>query len=716
MRVFLTSAVVLLSGFAFAQTEQYTLKQEEIKEVVVIAKKPTVESKADRTVYNVANSSVVAGNSTWEVLRMAPLVSIDNNDAIKAEGESVTVYINDRKTVFTGSELKDYLKTIPAENLSKIEVITSPSSRYESAGAVINIVLKKRDDEGMKGSVSLTNTQNTKNSQYANFNVNYHKRKFTQTFTGSYNNNIYVQRYNNINTIDATNSVNEINTESISLYQSPSFSSTSEWEFNDKNSMGVIVEYSQSHQDSDSKSNGSQYLNQVLQDQYLQNQNIAGFYRNLGTNIFYKYYDKEKNKILDLSVGSNYSGQSSTNIFIKDGINLINSEGSKIFSDTQNRNYYVKVDYTTSIGESGGNLEFGGKANFNNNVVPNHYFTLENSTWLNDLSKSNVFRYSDNLNSAYLNFSKTFFKKLETRIGLRYEYMSFKLFQEVGDIRKKSNYGSFLPNLLVKYSISENYDLTANYNHNIWRPWFTEFNPFLMPTDEGFYYRGNMDLLPNPNNRFGLKLGFKKKYFLSASYWYSDQDYWQIYKVEDGKTISMPENFSGLVQKFSLNFNTNQTFFSNKLNVNLNAGINYTDNSDFNGKNNLNAKNYFTNFGGSSNISYTNLLDKNINLNAWVGVYTQNYGNNYGNNVNVFHTISVTKIFPKTNMEASMQLNNIFMRPNFDITTYSPLGTFRTNSRSDWHGISLTFIKRFGNQKVKENTKTDLEKNEGGGK
>ena len=67
-------------------------------------------------------------------------------------------------------------------------------------------------------------------------------------------------------------------------------------------------------------------------------------------------------------------------------------------------------------------------------------------------------------------------------------------------------------------------------------------------------------------------------------------------------------------------------------------------------------------------------------------------------------------------MEASMQLNNIFMRPTFDITTYSPLGTFRTNSRSDWHGISLTFIKRFGNQKVKENTKTDLEKNEGGGK
>ncbi len=716
MRILLTAAVLFFSGLAFAQTNQDTIKQEEIKEVVVLAKKPTVESKADRTVFNVANSSVLAGNSTWEVLRMAPLVSIDNNDAIKAEGENVTVYINDRKTVFKGSELKDYLKTIPAENLSKIEVITSPSSRYEAAGAVINIVLKKRDDEGIKGSVSLTNTQNTKNSQYANFNVNYHRNKFTQTFTGSYNNNYYVQRNENTNTIYANNAVNILNAESVSLYQSPSASSTSEWELNDKNNVGVILEYSQSHRSSDADANGASYLENVLQNTFLQNQNVSGFYRNLGTNFFYKYYDKEKNKILDVNVGSNYNSDSDTNNLVKYPSNSAVPIGTSVVSDGQNRNYYVKVDYTTPLGKSGGNLEFGGKANFNNNVVPNHYFNLENSVWINDATKSNTFHYSDNLNSAYLNYSQTFFKKLETRIGLRYEYMIFKLHQEVGDIRKKDQYGSFLPNLLLKYSISDNYDLTLNYNRNIWRPWFTEFNPFLMPTEIGIFYRGNMDLLPNPSNRFGLKLGYKKKYFLSGSYWYTNQDYWETYTIENGNTISMPANYEGLVQKLSVNFSTNQTFLSNKLNVNLNVGLNYTDNSDFNHKNNLNARNYFTNINGSSNISYTNLFNKNINLNAWVGLFTQNYGNNYGNGVNVFHNITITKIFPKTNMEASLQLNNIFLRPNFDITTYSPLGTFRNYSKSDWHGVSLTFIKRFGNQKVKENTKTDLEKNEGGGK
>jgi hypothetical protein len=67
-------------------------------------------------------------------------------------------------------------------------------------------------------------------------------------------------------------------------------------------------------------------------------------------------------------------------------------------------------------------------------------------------------------------------------------------------------------------------------------------------------------------------------------------------------------------------------------------------------------------------------------------------------------------------MELSLQLMNIFSRPNFDSTTFSQVGTTRSSTRSDWYGFSLTFVKRFGNQKVKGNTKTDVEKNGGGGK
>jgi hypothetical protein len=251
--------IAFLAGiFTFAQAEKDTIKSKEkaIEGVTVTVRKPTIESKVDRTVFNVSNSSILAGNTTWDVLRMTPLVSIDNNDAIKAEGETVTVYINDRKSVFTGKELKEYLKTIPADNLMKIEVITSPSSRYEATGSVINIVLKKRDDEGIKGSVTLNNRQNTKNSQYTNLNLNYHRKSFTQTFIGSYSDNTNVQSNSSLYKVDAENSETYRNSKTIGRYKSPSLSSTSEFELNNKNTVGVILEYYQSNSSSNTDADG----------------------------------------------------------------------------------------------------------------------------------------------------------------------------------------------------------------------------------------------------------------------------------------------------------------------------------------------------------------------------------------------------------------------------------------------------------------------------
>lgn len=718
MKLFLSTIGLLCATFFSTQSqEKDTMKHKDIKEIVLVAKKPTVENKSDRTVFNVANSSILAGNTTWDVLRMTPLISVDNNDVMRAEGENVTVYINDRKTVFTGKELKEYLKTIPAENLVKIEIITSPSAKYETTGGVINIVLKKMENEGIKGSITLSDTQNTKNSQYSNFNINYHKRKITQTFTGSYSDNTRITKNYNENFLFADHTLTKVNAESTELGKTPSISSTSEFELDEKNNIGFIFEYARTHRNAFADALGNNYIDGVWQNSYTQNQNLGGINQNLGSNIFYKYYDKVKNKILDVNFGINYDSVSDTNDYI---MNLSTSTipiGTRIIANNQNREYYLKLDYSQPIGKTGSQLEFGGKMDFKNNVTPYDYFNLNNNQWLNNNSRSNNFHYLDNLNSLYANFSKTLFKKLETRIGLRYEYMTYTVKQDIGNIEKTNSYGTLLPDLLLKYIFTDNYNLTATYNHNIWRPWYSEFNPFMLPNDNGTFSRGNMNLQPNPSDRFSLKLGIHKKYFISATYWFTNQDYWDTYFVEEGKTISMPTNFDGKVEKYTLNLSTNQTFFKNKMNVNLNVNLNYTDNSDFNKKNNLpNVKNYLTNVNGNTNISHTNLFNKNINLNGWFGIFTQNYGNSYGNKTNFFHSISITKIFPKTEMEASLKFNNIFQKPNFDVTTYSAIGTFRNLTNYDWHGISLSFVKRFGNQKVKENTKTNVEKDSGGGK
>lgn len=723
MRLLLSTLGLLSGTFFFAQTKD-TIKSKEIESVTLVARKPTVENKADRTVFNVANSSILAGNTTWDIVRMTPLVSIDNNDNVKAEGESVTVYINDRKSVFTGKELKEYLKTIPADNLMKIEVITSPSSRYDAAGAVINIVLKKRDDEGLKGSISLTNTQNTKNNQYGSLNLNYHKKNFTQTFTGSYSDNVFVTENAGDYSYYANKNRQLINSKSAYTNKNPSFSSTSEFELNDKNNIGLVMEYFNGKRGSDSDSFTRFYDDGIFQRQDYQQLKNASTNNVLGTNLFYKYYDKEKNRILDVNLGVNYdTDKGFTGRTLQSSMNDIEtlenwngvpvSQQTLINSDTQNRNYFLKVDFTTPLGKNGGNLEVGGKMNFNNNVIPNNYLDLIDVT----KNVNSDFHYTDNINSLYFNYSKTFFEKLETRVGLRYEYINYKIRENVSGKKRDDSYGTFMPNLLVKYSFSPNYDLSLTYNHNLWRPWYSEFNPFEMPSNNGIYSRGNMELLPNPSDRIALKFGIHKKYFFSARYMFTDQDYWDNYAQENGRTIVFQDNFKGKVEKFYLFANTNQNLFKNKLNVNFGVGWYYIDNSDFNARNNLSRdNNYISYLSGSTNFSYTNLFNKNINLSAWMSVDNQNNGNSVANKYNYFHSISVTKIFPVSQIETSLQLMNIFKRPSMNTTTYSQIGTFQNYNKWDWYGFSLTFVKRFGNQKVKENTKTDVEKNSGGGK
>ncbi len=713
MKIIICSAALLVGTMVFAQVKNDTIKQKEnqIEGVMLTARKPTVESKADRTVFNVSNSSILAGNTTWDVLRMTPLVSIDNNDAVKAEGESVTVYINDRKSVFTGKELKEYLKTIPADNLMKIEVITSPSSRYETAGSVINIVLKKRDDEGMKGSVTFNNRQNAKNSQYTNLNLNYHKKNFTQTLIGSYSDNSYFQRNTSLNMLYKDNDTTQSSNETLGRSKSPSLSSTSEYELNDKNNIGVILEYYQSKSSSTSDADFLRTRDNAQPESYHQDQDVTGRYRTLGTNVFYKYYDKEKNRILDINLGSNYNSQENLNEFLKTYNDISKVSQLGINSHEQTRNYYIKVDYTQPLGK-GGSFEVGGKMDFNNNVIPN---TLSGNN-ADHLRTNDVFHYEDNINSLYANYSKTFFEKLETRVGVRYEYIDYKMREDVSGTSRKDSYSTLLPNLLLKYSFSDKYDLTLTYNRNLWRPWYSEFNPFLVPTNDGTFSRGNMDLEPNPSHRVYMKLGILKKYFLSARYMYTDKDYWTSLAEEDGRLVTLPANFNGKVQKYYLFANTNQTFLKNKLNVNVGIGWYYIDNHDFNEINNLKGQKYINYLGASANLSYTNLFNKNINLSVWAELSNQNSGNSYANKTNIFHNISATKIFPKTQMEVSLQLMNIFSRPNFDSTSYSQEGNSRTATRSDWYGFSLSFVKRFGNQKVKGNTKTDVEKNSGGGK
>uniref|UniRef100_UPI0037C0D746 TonB-dependent receptor n=1 Tax=Aquirufa sp. TaxID=2676249 RepID=UPI0037C0D746 len=148
----------------------------ELAEVEVRATKPLIEKKLDKTIVNVENSAMAAGNTTMEVLERAPGVIVDKDGNISLRGKSgASVMIDGKISYLAGSDLANYLRNLPADQISTLEIMTNPSSRYDAAGTggIINITLKKNANIGMNGSANATAAQGYFFRQALGGNLNY---------------------------------------------------------------------------------------------------------------------------------------------------------------------------------------------------------------------------------------------------------------------------------------------------------------------------------------------------------------------------------------------------------------------------------------------------------------------------------------------------------------------------------------------------------------
>ncbi|WP_223284706.1 TonB-dependent receptor [Hymenobacter qilianensis] len=153
------------SGPFEVTTQNYTLpalvlkssQATALKEVTVIGQKPLYERLADRTVVNVEGSALAAGNTTLDVLNRAPGVTVDGSDNLALRGrQGVLVLIDGKRQPMTGTELADYLRALPADQLKSIELITNPPAKYDAQGGagIIAINLKKDQRQGTNGSAN----------------------------------------------------------------------------------------------------------------------------------------------------------------------------------------------------------------------------------------------------------------------------------------------------------------------------------------------------------------------------------------------------------------------------------------------------------------------------------------------------------------------------------------------------------------------------------
>src|SRR6185312_3966238 len=144
--------------------------------VAVIARRPPIEQKADRTIINVDASPANAGSTAMDVLEKAPGVTLDKDDNISLKGkQGVTIMIDGKPTYLSATQLADYLRSLPASAIDQIELMTNPSAKYDAAGnsGIINIKTKKNKLKGFNGNLSLTHTQGVYPKPSGSLNLNY---------------------------------------------------------------------------------------------------------------------------------------------------------------------------------------------------------------------------------------------------------------------------------------------------------------------------------------------------------------------------------------------------------------------------------------------------------------------------------------------------------------------------------------------------------------
>ncbi|MFZ1806694.1 MAG: outer membrane beta-barrel family protein [Cyclobacteriaceae bacterium] len=482
-----------------------------LNEITVEGEKSLIEERVDRMIYNAENDITTKGGDASDVLRRVPNLSVDLDGNISIRGsENIRVLINNRPSTITAGSIADALKQIPADEIKSVEVITSPSAKYDAEGTsgIINIITKKTVLEGATMNV---------NSSFGNRGSNlglrggYKKGKLGLSLGGwgRYG-------YNTLGSFENTQITNPGSLNEITTLQSADTRSNHlrarytlglDYDLNKNNYFTSSIQFggrgSKDYQDlllTERFENGVQDQTN-LRDVFSDNNS-----KSLDVNFNYTHLYPQKDK--ELSILGLYSNDDGTNDFEN---TLLNENDFSIASRIKNINgstneeYAVQTDFQTPIGENQ-LVEVGGKQTIRKALSDYQYFssTGTDSYVINtDKNLSNAFNYRQDVSAGYLSYTLNL-KKYSFKAGGRYEYTTINaFFQDEADILIPS-YGVFVPSVNIGKKFKNNNMLKAAFNRRIQRPSIRFLNPNIQASNPLNISIGNPTLDPEYTDNYEL--------------------------------------------------------------------------------------------------------------------------------------------------------------------------------------------------------------------
>jgi outer membrane receptor protein involved in Fe transport len=466
----------------------------DLTSVTVTGRKPVVENKIDRIVYNVGND-MMAGDAS-ELLRKVPMVTVDMDGNPSLRGnQNVQILIDGKATGAASGNIGDLLQSIPAGQIKSIEVITSPSAKYDADGSagIINIITRKKVLEGINGSASgAIGTRQL----IGNASLTGKMHKLTFDFNGGISNkwprNIGINAYN----YDALGDTSYARGNTINTRFSNNSFMTMQYDMNEKNQFSSTFHSSSVGWDDE--------MHEQIQSKYAGNgsnmnygQNLNGRFRSTGFdwNADYLHRFNKKGEELDIA------GQWSQNTTLQDYRSIYSGflQGQQADNRGKNNEYTFQIDYTLPI-KKVINIDAGLKSVYRNIESSYNYLIIDSGgKRVFDSLSSNKYNYQQDVLAAYIVIDMKLKNDWNIQVGTRFEATQINGKSENARAALQpfnNNYNSYVPGLIVMKKLSDQSSVKFSYNKRIQRPSLQYLNPFRNTSDPINQSQGTPDLAP----------------------------------------------------------------------------------------------------------------------------------------------------------------------------------------------------------------------------
>ena len=564
---------------------------ESLDEVEVIAEKTTVEIRLDKKIYNVGKDLTVRGGTVSDVLDNVPSVSVDVEGTVSLRGnDNVRILINGKPSGLVGLNSTDALRQLPADAIEKVEVITSPSARYDAEGTagILNIILRRSKLQGLNGALTINGGHPT--SAGISGNINYRTGDFNFFTTSGY-------RYREVpgNAYTATNFLStgsflEEQRDFNRIRKGLNTNIGVEWYVNKTSSITASVLY----RDSDNESNTTNNIFQI--DENGIESTSLRFDPELEDDKTIQYsvnYDK-KFKTDGHKLTFDFQYEKST----EDEFSMIEQDNvavENVRTVEDQEEILLMSDYVLPIGEKK-QFEFGYRGSFNNLDTDYTIDQNQNGTFVLNTDLSNNLIYKENVNAVYSQFGSKV-NKVSFLLGLRMEATRITINQITTNDKQVKSYAGLFPTMNLGYEISDTQSITLGYNRRIRRPRSRFINPFPSRSSATNLFQGNPDIDPTYSN--GVDLGYLNrlgKLTLNSSvYFQHATDVFSFISEDTGETVDLNGQQVPVIRRTPVNLATDDRFgieftvtYSPSRKWRLNGNVNFFRSSlrgDYNGQN-----------------------------------------------------------------------------------------------------------------------------------